>query len=65
MMEQDMYWLSTQWAELLACYAELEGMKALNIYRQNRGEIIAYNEEAFWKKASEFRSIGQSINEAR
>jgi len=27
--------------------AEIEGMKALNTYRQNRGEVIAYNEEAF------------------
>ncbi len=40
-----------------AIQAEIEGMKALNVYRDRRNETIAYNEEQFFEKAEELRIL--------
>jgi len=42
---------------ILAVQAEIEGMKALNAYRYERYESIAYDEESFVSKAEEIREI--------
>ena len=34
-------------AQVVCATAEIEGMKALNVYRESRGETIAYDENAF------------------
>ena len=34
-------------AQSVSAYAEIESMKALNIYRDRQGETIAYDEKAF------------------
>lgn len=54
--------LVIQLAELLAIYAEIESMKALNVYRAHRGEAISYLEEEFCRKAREARSVADYIN---
>ena len=54
-------WLLAQQAEMEAIKAEIIGMAALNQYRISREETIAYNDESFQKKATEFRSIATSI----
>lgn len=34
-------------SQSICALAEIEAMKALNTYRESRGETIAYDEEAF------------------
>ena len=47
----DQAWLLAQYAEIEAVKADIEGMKALNQTRIQRGESIAYDEDAFHEKA--------------
>jgi len=42
--EQGVAFIQTQ---VVCALAEIEGAKALNIWRESRGESIAYDEEAF------------------
>ncbi len=58
-------WLLAQTAEIEAIKTEVQGMVALNQYRTYRGEVIAYDEEAFQDKASELRSISMDIMQNR
>lgn len=58
-------WLLAQTAEIEAIKTEVYGMIALNQYRTYRGEVIAYDEEAFKDKASELRSISTNIMQNR
>ena len=45
----------------LAINAKVEGMKAENAYRQNRGEVIAYAEEAFMYEANELNRLSIEV----
>ena len=54
-------WLEAQVAEIMAIEIEIEGMKALNQHRLQRGETIAYDENAFFEKAAEIRDIANMI----
>ena len=47
----DQAWLLAQYAEIEAVKADIEAMRALNQARIQRGESIAYNEDAFHEKA--------------
>lgn len=47
----DQAWLLAQYAEIEAVKADIEAMKVLNQARIQRGESIAYNEDAFHEKA--------------
>ena len=58
-------WLLMQKAEIDAINAEIEGMKALNQYRVDRDETIAYDEDAFFEKATQLRSIAEVIAKYR
>jgi hypothetical protein len=42
---------------VLAVQAEIEGMKALNQYRSNCGDQIAYTADNFFEKAEELRIL--------
>ena len=44
-------------ALILAVNAEIEGMKALNMFRERRGETIAHSEDYFYQKAEELRVL--------
>jgi len=44
-------------AEIEALVSEREGMIALNVDRQSRGENIAYDEVAFQRNADQLRSV--------
>jgi len=44
-------------AEIIATYAEIEGMKAENQHRLSRNETIAYNEEHFFSMSSRLMDI--------
>src|SRR5580704_16136626 len=46
-------------AEALACSAELEGMKALNIERQRNGYALAYGDDAFQEVANKLTHIAE------
>ena len=48
--------------ELLAYYADIEGMKAANIEREGRGNVLAYGDAEF---AAKEREIQDTINELR
>lgn len=48
-------------AEIAAIQTEVQGMVALNQFRTNRGEVIAYNEEAFKEKAQLLWGISSYI----
>ena len=45
------------YGQLLACQAEIEGMKASNMDRQMENLSLAYNEQDFIDKAQELHSI--------
>jgi hypothetical protein len=45
----------------LSIAAKIEGMKAENAYRQNRGEVIAYAEEAFFYEANELARLAIEV----
>jgi len=54
-------WLLAQQAEIEAIKAEIQGMIALNQYRIDRQETIAYDEDAFQEKADALRSVAAYI----
>ena len=43
--------------EAMAVNAEIEAMKAANLFRQCRGEVIAYDDDAFEEKAQRLWSL--------
>lgn len=47
--------------QLLAAYAEIEGMKSLNKTREMNGMALAWDESAFYEKAEEIRSITNQL----
>lgn len=50
-------------AEALSVAADIEGMKALNTEREQRGHSLAYNEDAFVAKGDLLRGISNRILE--
>jgi hypothetical protein len=54
-------WLMAMHAEIEALKAEIEGMKALNKFRCDMGDAIAYADEEFFKLAEELRRISKEI----
>ena len=50
-----------EYAGIEAIKAEIESMKALNKYREMRGETIAYDEEAFLEKADALKEISRRM----
>ena len=50
-------------ALVLAIQAEIEGMKAENEYRIQRGEAIAWNLNAFYEMAEKLRQLAYAHNE--
>ena len=44
-------------ALILACQAEIEGMKAENKFREIQDQSLAYGEEAFNDKANELKNL--------
>jgi len=48
-------------AQIDAINAEIQGMAAMNQYRELRNEEIAYNEKDFFDKAEELRAISDMI----
>ena len=58
-------WLLAQQAEIEAIKVEVQGMIALNQYRMDRDETIAYSDEAFQEKADELRGIATCIMQNR
>lgn len=61
----DETWNVAQMAYISAINAEIEGMKALNSHRLQRGETIAYDKEAFQKMANALHSIYNTCMENR
>jgi hypothetical protein len=51
-------------ALVLSVQAEIEGMKAENIYREQCGDSIAYNHGDFNSKSSELENLAHARNEA-
>lgn len=49
-------------AELLAIYAEIEGMKAENMQRQHRGESMAWDNNQFCVMAQRARDVVKNID---
>lgn len=54
-------WLLAKRAELVGIEADIQSMIALNTWRANRGEQIGYDENAFYQKAEEARTISELI----
>ena len=52
-----------QLAQLLASYARIEGLKALNQERLIRGESLAYGEEPFFQEAELMGNIAQNLQQ--
>lgn len=50
-------------AEMYQIIVTVEGMKALNQWRESRGEAQAYGEEAFIAQANGLGYISSAINE--
>jgi hypothetical protein len=50
-------------ALILSVQAEIEGMKARNITRLDRGDALAYSDEDFQMKAEQLRNLAHSHNE--
>lgn len=48
-------------AEMFALQAEVEGMKALNQYRIDKQETIAYDDGAFHEKADQLRGVSNEL----
>ena len=61
----ELAWLLERKCEIDAINAEIEGMKALNQYRIDRNETIAYDEDAFIVMAGQLRDIANLIHEHR
>jgi hypothetical protein len=52
-------------AEMLACYARIEGMKAENAHRQTCGNSIAYGEDAFLAEAASLQHIAVALRNSQ
>ena len=50
-------------ARMHAVNAEVEGMKALNQHRLQRGETIAYNDTAFFEAEGKLNAIVKDLEE--
>ena len=50
-------------ALILAVQAEIEGMKALNAERLQNGYTPGYNDDAFYDKAEELRTLATKHDE--
>jgi hypothetical protein len=50
-------------ALVLSVQAEIEGMKALNTYREDLGQGIAYTRSSFLEKAEELRVLASKHDE--
>ena len=50
-------------AEVEALKIEVEAMNAANLERERQGKAPAYGEEAYQKKADEFRGVAFQIRE--
>jgi hypothetical protein len=50
-------------ALVFSVQAEIEGMKALNAYREGLGQVIAYVDEDFFVKAEELRILAAKHND--
>ena len=50
-------------ALVLAVQAEIEGMKAANIERENANHALTYDEKAFVEAAEELRMLAAKHNE--
>ena len=50
-------------ADIQAVVADIEGMKALNTYRESRGETIAYDDSHFLESRRELETIAQKLRE--
>lgn len=61
----DQAWLIAQYAEIEAVKADIEGMKAANQFRIQRGETIAYDDDAFHEKALLLYGSAQLIMQYR
>ena len=48
---------------LYAVNAEIEGMKALNQHRLQRGQTIAYSDTTFFEKAGALNQIAKDLEE--
>ena len=46
---------------MFSIMVEVEGMKALNQYRIDRGEAIAYDDNSFQEQANLLKSISEEI----
>jgi hypothetical protein len=58
-------WIIAQNAQIYAVIAEVEGMKAMNKQREHCGESMAYNDDHFFAKANELRSLSDYIMQHR
>lgn len=56
-MDQNEIYNVKRLALVLAVQAEIEGMKAQNIIREQRGDSLAYGEIQFSDKAEELKNI--------
>lgn len=54
-------WQVPLYVQALAEVAKMEAMKALNKYRELRGESQAYDEDAFLCIASELETISRNL----
>jgi hypothetical protein len=61
----DQGWLLAQQALIEECKAEVDGMKASNKQAEFDGDNLLYLEDAFQKKALEFKSIYFDIMQNR
>ena len=61
MDEQKLRFVFSKVAELLALYAEIEAMKALNTDRTRQGYAPGYDDKDFYSVANEAKSIGKSL----
>jgi hypothetical protein len=50
-------------AQILAVAAEIEGMKAANTERLEKGHTIAYGDESFFSKADEIKLWAHDMTE--
>lgn len=61
MNEQTLREHAKQFNEAVSALIELEAMKAENTEREQRGESLAYNEEAFMNLLGEY-NLGHNLN---
>lgn len=59
----DEYYNVKRLALVLAMQAEIEGMKAENLLREQNNESPAYGYNHFWEKAEDLRMLAYKHNE--